>query len=120
MADSIWRRIAPHRSSSHDTEALALTLLKTPALAVLPIDEVPAPAWVTPVAVPVRAPDAPAVTIGNSAAVFTCTVANATRYAASAATMDWLASSARSTSPSSVLSRYWRHHVLDIDASGFA
>src|ERR1700722_16389602 len=80
LADSICRRIPPHKSGSQLAETVAATGLYTPGKAPV-VAAAPAP-------VPLREPENPAVTTGKRLAVLACTVARARRYAASAATID--------------------------------
>src|SRR5580692_8451986 len=76
LADSISRRIPPHRSGSQLAETLAVAVLYTPgtvaAVAVPPAAAAPAPA-------PVREPDTAAETTGKRLATLAWMVACATR-----------------------------------------
>src|ERR1700712_3098092 len=101
FACSIWRRICPHRSSSQLTLPLASTLFPVAA------DE-PELAASPPTLPPERAADTPAVTTGNRPARCDSTVASATRYAASADAIDWLACKDCSTRLLSLSSPYMR------------
>src|SRR5260370_12663309 len=95
FAASIWRRMAPHRSSSQLADALALKLLDTPLVTLEPVAEPPVMELPVdgenPEPTPVRLPDNPVVMSGKRFAVLACTIASASRYAASAAAIDWFA-----------------------------
>ena len=83
LLDSMPRRTWPHKSGSQLAVRVALTEFSTPPALLAPLLE---PLPPTP-----REPESPAPRVGHKPARLDDTCACAPRYAASAATIDWLA-----------------------------